>query len=552
MKYFLALMSIFLIIGCGNNASEGSKPSFTISLAPSRAPILQEPIPVNAQLILTASVALDPATVNENTIIIQDETATNFPITITLDGPDLSIKPKVYLTPNTNYFIRISKNVRSAQGKQLLNDITINFTSAGPDPDQTPPSLQTTLPLNNASLEPFAKIYFQFDEAISPLSIDNSVLNVFDNNTSTNVEGTIKVSGALLTFTPKSQLIVDHNYTATLELGNGTLTHSISDLAGNPHPGGTQILNFQVKSSLISNAPNLATPTYSLYSDVYAIEAIGTTLFVGGAKGLKIISHNLTNASFTPISELTRTQVGSVYSIELNASTKRAYIGTSNGVSIVDISNLATPTIIGSYKTQAPVYGLKVKASHLYLAASLQGVIDLDIQNETAPTERFVQDTNGTAFDVAINSNFIIVADFNEGIKLFDTQGNLFTTLNTNGQTRNLIDEPFGSENQLVSSGIGGINYVETLSTPTAYTFFAVDAYVNKIRPATLPHDTNPILQVNLYGIGIAQTTPEYIINSYIPLDFNVVNFVYLKSNDETISHMIVVDETGTLRTLIL
>lgn len=139
MKYFLALMSIFLIIGCGNNASEGSKPSFTISLAPSRAPILQEPIPVNAQLILTASVALDPATVNENTIIIQDETATNFPITITLDGPDLSIKPKVYLTPNTNYFIRISKNVRSAQGKQLLNDITINFTSAGPDPDQTPP-----------------------------------------------------------------------------------------------------------------------------------------------------------------------------------------------------------------------------------------------------------------------------------------------------------------------------------------------------------------------------------------------------------------------------
>lgn len=129
MRTLLSLFIMLLLLsGCGesfDNASQDSESAFNISLAPAFAPVSTTPVPVNAQLILHASAALDPATVNESSVYIQNTLRERQDAYITLLGQDILVKPKVYLTAFTDFEIVITTALTNTTGTHLAKTIVI-------------------------------------------------------------------------------------------------------------------------------------------------------------------------------------------------------------------------------------------------------------------------------------------------------------------------------------------------------------------------------------------------------------------------------------------
>ncbi|HFU77308.1 MAG TPA: hypothetical protein ENK68_02245, partial [Epsilonproteobacteria bacterium] len=470
MRSLLYLFGIILIFsGCGDekhtNTNLKTPQAFTITRAPALANDATLPVPVNSQLILQSSTLLDETTVTSSSVFIQDTSGVPLLSNITLDGLNIIIQPKAYLLPFTNYEIVITTQVKSASGLTLLENIVVPFTSGDPSADISSPVLTTTLPTNGANtVEPYSNIYFQFNESLSPIGVDNTFITVIDQNTGQPISGNVTVSGTTLTFTPDNNFVNTHIYVATLDDTLNSGGYALTDLAGNPIASGSQTVSFTIRAFRTTKDANLSTTTYPLNTDVYCMENNGSLLFVGSKKGLDIIDYNLNTITFTPQSQLH--DIGSVFSIDINVSAEKAYLGTSNGLSIIDFSTPTAPQIIGSYTTNFPVYGTFIKEDHAYLAASLEGLIDLNISNQTTPQVNFVVDTNGTAFDVIATNTWIAVADFDQGVKIFDFSGTLFDAMPISSPARGFIADPGNLDSFQVITGVNGLYTLDLFSTP--------------------------------------------------------------------------------------
>jgi hypothetical protein len=90
--------------------------------------------------------------------------------------------------------------------------------------DNTPPTVSTTVPDNNATGVTSSIVTATFSEPILPASVTDNTF--FISNGVDNVAGTRSVSGAIVTFTPATTLADNTTYPWTLTTG-------ITDLAGN-------------------------------------------------------------------------------------------------------------------------------------------------------------------------------------------------------------------------------------------------------------------------------------------------------------------------------
>ena len=98
-----------------------------------------------------------------------------------------------------------------------------------------------------------------------------------------------------------------------------------------------------------------------------------------------------------------------------------AYVASQHGdLYIVDISDPANPTEIGSYDIPAGYYqvDIAVVGKYLYFPAGSNGVRILDISTPAVPTEVAFYDTPGAAYSVTADGNYAYVADF-YGISIF-------------------------------------------------------------------------------------------------------------------------------------
>lgn len=91
--------------------------------------------------------------------------------------------------------------------------------------DTAPPTVISTSPANNATGVPITSaIIITFSETIDTATFNSSTFTLRNNGN--NVAGTITVNGALVTFTPSSNLAYSTTYT-------GTITTGVRDLVGN-------------------------------------------------------------------------------------------------------------------------------------------------------------------------------------------------------------------------------------------------------------------------------------------------------------------------------
>jgi len=479
---FFTLISLLFFVGCYDNYNNSVLPQetqpFKIAMSPSFAPSPVETfIPVNAQIILHASKLLKVSSVTPQSVHLLDNTThLQHPIEVSLvSQKTIVIKPIIYLAGDHNYTIVITTLVESLAHEHLAEDAKIPFHSDSQF-DFTEPALSSILPSGNIAVEPFVKIFFQFTEAISPLSINKDDLTLYDNNSSQYINGEFLLSNALITFIPDQDLQNGHDYTLKLNTAN------LRDLANNIYLGSSlEVLSFSVKAttSPLTYLSDQATPFTLNQSINTIVHDNDQTLYVGGGNGLDIFTYTTDVAgTFEHKAHLLLPSSAIVYKIKIDYLRQVLYLATSVGLIIVGINDISHPQLITTYPiydlngNPTAVYDLAFDPNNtlnnqLYLAATTGGILDLNISNtlnlqliaqvDNSTINGITEVVSGITFAGDSNSQYTPVASyFNQGIKYIDfVSGSTSQIDNGYGKVyRNLLGT---FEGFAIASGVKGI-----------------------------------------------------------------------------------------------
>ena len=546
MKYLLSFLFSIFILACSDNTSNSrllQTEPFNIKFSSSLAPGATLNVPVNARLILESTEALDPKSITNNTVYIEDQNQNRHQTEVTLVDRNIIIKPIVYFKASTQYNIVITTQVTDEDGNGLSQPTIIPFVS-GAVIDNIGPTLIATLPLDdNASynVEPYAVLYFQFNETVAPFIPNASTLRVYTGS-NPDINGTFTLSGALLSFKPSINLSESLLYYAELN------TTHIKDLSGNSYDGNSiEKISFNVKQVGITPLVSLteSAQPFSTNTSINTIITDGSKLFVGTSQGLEVLDYNLSTTQFSSLAHLTLPNSAAIYNLEINTTLNQLYVASSEGFSIIDISNETAPLRISHYTVvdannhdlHTPVYGLNVIENRAYLAATLVGIVGLDISNLTTPQELFRQKTSGVSFDITKIGTELFVSDYNASTKRFDLSG---TLLGQDSATNVGLDHTIMSHSNsfypaepLVASGTLGFKYRDT---GAPYLSMTTASYLSKIVLGPLNNSNNNDYEI--YGIvkqlGLVNfkqngsTNISFQLLSYIPLSYEATALGYV------------------------
>jgi len=541
---FLSLfISFILLTGCNetfDNTLQKEEQDYTIRMAPSFAAGASTTIPVNSRLILLSSAHLNPNTVTEQSIYIEDVNGIRYSAEITLSNLNIIINPIIYLQPSTAYEVVLTTKIEDLQGLHLSKETRIPF-STGTSIDSSPPTLTTTLPFDNASsydTDAYSLIYFQFNETLAPMDLDSSRIRVYAFNEADKT-GILRQSGSLLYFQPDQNLSASITYTVELN------TSGIKDLSSNSYVDTNITISFSVKQVDIIpiKSPVLGVDSLSTSSTIYTIEESEGLLFLGGDSGLHMFDFNSSTERFSALSHLSSTSLGTVYSLDINAASHIIYVGSSKGLFIIDYTELSSPKVLGTFLTQAPVYGLHNSVNNTFLAGSTSGIYHINTSDLNHPQLITNFNTSGIAYDVQESGGDLIVADYHASIKTYSYTGNL-VGLDPYLQTHVRQIEPNGVD-YYFGTGIGGIvHWAKGNSTP----FFEKRAasYITKVVDGN-----GSFIYANVSRIGIANfELATSRIKEYFTFPFQVHTFTHLINATNTQEYLILVSNSGTLHSM--
>ena len=560
MKTFYLLLTLFLFYGCSDNSTEKSAvPSFNISLSPALSGNFPTLIPVNSQLIVYTTEPLDYTTVNTQSVYLKNTTDNRRVVSkveslLTTTGHAIAIKPLVYLDPGSDYEIVVTTDVATDAGEHRSSNAVITFTT-GIQIDTTSPVLIGSLPDtgSTASIEEYGVISFQFDEDLSPLRIQDVQINVKEDGalTGPGIAGAFVLSGSLLSFIPDQHLTPGSDYRVELNTSN------IVDLSGNHYNGPTiEYLYFSVIPAQDATPINdfIGVEDYNLSSRVHTLTSSQNELFVGTDSGFDIFTYDnaATQTKLVHRSHLEDAQLGAVYSIALDTLNQRVYLGTSTGLSAVDISDLNLTTIISHIDTLnengyfVPVYGVDFDQDHLYLAASSLGVMDINISNISSPTVLQTHTTKAPAFDIRVMDNLnLALSSYGNGISTL-SKSTLTETdiLQESVYSHNLFDRynPNDSSDYFYSAGVKGIGILQNTGTSLNNSFRQTNAYVTRVLDRT---DKSVAMMKDL-GLAFFSGTGD--IYQYQHLPFAPTAMTYIENQTALGNDTLVLgDRTGQL-----
>ncbi|QKK07743.1 MAG: hypothetical protein HND58_05860 [Planctomycetota bacterium] len=97
-----------------------------------------------------------------------------------------------------------------------------------------------------------------------------------------------------------------------------------------------------------------------------------------------------------------------------------AYIASTDGLLILDITDPPSSTVLGSVYVGTTPEGLAVRGDYAYVADWDDGVVVVDISNPTAPVRIANVPTGNLAHDLALEGNYVYVADPSAGLAVID------------------------------------------------------------------------------------------------------------------------------------
>lgn len=112
--------------------------------------------------------------------------------------------------------------------------------------------------------------------------------------------------------------------------------------------------------------------------------------------------------------ELASRLEGEIFNVAITGN--YAYAADNGTLVIVDISDPASPTLIGSYETHDPIYDIETADNYAFVANYRDGLTILDVTNPTSP--ELISNYNATALtsDVAVKDKYVFLADNYNGL----------------------------------------------------------------------------------------------------------------------------------------
>lgn len=223
LAFLLILGAFVALAGCGKGAAGGGhwdEPVLVSSTTPANT---ETAVPVGNKLSATFSGAMDSATLTPATFTLK-RGGIAVDGAVSYSGVTALFTPAANLRPNTLYVATITTGAHDAKGRALARDYSWSFTT-GVILDTIPPSVNSTVPLNNAAgVAINSSLSANFSEPMDPSTINGTTFTL--NQGATPVSGSVTYSGVTAVFKPAANLGSNLLYTATISSG-------AKDLAGN-------------------------------------------------------------------------------------------------------------------------------------------------------------------------------------------------------------------------------------------------------------------------------------------------------------------------------
>ena len=205
-------------------------------------------VPLNRQISVSFSEAMNPATINSTTFTLQQgSTAVSGSVAYT--GTTATFTPASNLAPSTVYVATVTTGATDLAGNALVCNAVWTFTT-GTATDTTPPTVVSTIPANLATgVAINSKISAAFSEPMDPLTLTPATFILMQGATA--IAGTVTYAAinSNAVFTPSSNLALNSLYTATVTTG-------AKDQAGNAMAANYS-WNFTTGSTADTLSPNV-------------------------------------------------------------------------------------------------------------------------------------------------------------------------------------------------------------------------------------------------------------------------------------------------------
>lgn len=178
---------------------------------------------LNQKIVVTFDSNLLASSVNSSSFFVKQGDALVAGV-VSVSGRVASFKPDAHFAENTVFTATITKDVKDAAGRSLVEAKSWSFTT-GSSIDTAAPVVDAVDPGDGAIDVVLNKsLSVTFSEAIDPASFTGSVFTLM--NGITPVAGNVTALGSVATFNPSSDLAPGVLYTAKIAAG-------VKDLAGN-------------------------------------------------------------------------------------------------------------------------------------------------------------------------------------------------------------------------------------------------------------------------------------------------------------------------------
>lgn len=104
----------------------------------------------------------------------------------------------------------------------------------------------------------------------------------------------------------------------------------------------------------------------------------------------------------------------------IQADGKRAYLATTSGLIVLDVSKIGEPKRVGGLLLPDSGNGLSLSRGRVYLAQGNYGLVAVDVKRHKWPREIGRIKTKGAAQGVAVGRNYAFVADGSSGLVVVD------------------------------------------------------------------------------------------------------------------------------------
>lgn len=216
-------------------------------------------VPVNANISVEFSAAVDPVSITGATITVTGGGQTVIPVSASFSNGNqtVSITPEAPLPPSTAMTIAVS-NVMDVAGS-MVTPSTTNFTTGTAPETATPVAIVFNPPAGATGVPLNAALSVQASAPLDPTTLVSGAFSIYDYTQSQYLTGTLTQSTDLTTvyLLPGAPLSVEHNYQITL----GYPVCCITDLAGNSLQTHSLFTSGGAASATVPQVTGISPPT---------------------------------------------------------------------------------------------------------------------------------------------------------------------------------------------------------------------------------------------------------------------------------------------------